>query len=189
MAIGYREAFNQGAYSHALDEGSNERSSGKAGIPDPTQTLGLVTVFERHTAQDQPGEHQQQRQVEGREECGIDNRKGAPEDHSGDDEPRLVAVPHRRHRAHHCAPPRFVSGQAEENTDAEIEAVEQYVEQDADGQYGHPKHDHGYSPAATRRTGGARWCSSTTDIGRLGIAAAGGRIRRPAGPSRSSRWM
>ena len=63
-------------------------------------------------------------------------------DYAGDDEPSLVAVPDRRHRAQHRAPPRLVASQAEQNTDTEIEAVEQHIKEDADRQYGHPEHDH-----------------------------------------------
>jgi hypothetical protein len=46
-------------------------------------------------------------------------------------------------------PSRLVASQAKEDADAEIEPVKQHVEQDADGQDGHPEHDHGYSPAGT----------------------------------------
>jgi hypothetical protein len=41
----------------------------------------------------------------------------------------------------------FVAREAKENTDAEIEAVEEHIEQYADGQDGYPEGDHDYFPA------------------------------------------
>jgi hypothetical protein len=75
-----------------LHECSDERPSGKTGVPDPPHPLCLVTIFERDPAQDQAREHQQQRQIKRREERGIDDRKRTPEDHTGDDRPRLSEV-------------------------------------------------------------------------------------------------
>jgi hypothetical protein len=131
-----------------MNEATREPSS-KTGVPDPAQPFGVVTVFERDAAQDQPRQRQQHRQIKRRQQRRINDRKSPPEDDRGHDKPRLVAVPHRRNRAQHLAPPRLVVRQTEEHADAEIEPVEQHVEEYADGQYGHPKHDHGYSPAGT----------------------------------------
>jgi hypothetical protein len=132
-----------------LDESRDKGTSRKAGIPDPAQPLRLVTVFERDAAQDQPRQRQQHRQIKRRQQRRIDDRKGPPENHSGHDKPGLVAIPHRRNRAQHRAPPRLVMRQTEQHSDSEIKPVEQHIEKDADGQYGHPEHDHGYSPAGT----------------------------------------
>ena len=149
MTIGDRQSLDQGSDHQALGECGDKRPAGEAGVPDPAQPLGLVAVFEGHAAQDQTREHNEKGQVKGREQCRIDDRKGPPEHHSGDDQPGLVAVPDRRHRTHHRAPALFIAGQPEKDADAEVEAVEQYVKQNAYGQYGHPEHDHGYSPAGT----------------------------------------
>ena len=135
----------------------------------------LVAELEGHAAQDQARQHEQQRQIEGREQRRIDDRKGAPQDDAGHHEPGLVAVPDRRHRAQHRAPPRLVARQAEQHADAEIEPVEQHVEQNADGQDGDPEHDHGYSPAAT-------WCSVARAARRRPTSGGWGLRRRAAGP-------
>jgi hypothetical protein len=98
--------------------------------------------LECDAAQDQPREHQQERQVNGREQCRVDRRKRAPQDDAGDDQPSLVAVPDGRDCAQHRTAPRFVTGHAEQHADAEIETVEQNVEEYADGEHRHPEHDH-----------------------------------------------
>src|SRR5208282_2501036 len=127
LAVGDRKPLDEGTYGHALHEGSDERPSGKTGVPDPPHPLRLVAIFERHAAQDQARQHQQQRQIKRREQCRIDDREGPPEHNSDDDQPRLIAVPDRRDRAQHGMPSRFVASPAEEDTDTEIEPVEQHV--------------------------------------------------------------
>ena len=43
----------------------------------------------------------------------------------------------------------LVARQPEENADAEIEAVEQNIQEHAEREDEYPEHDHSYSPAAT----------------------------------------
>ena len=50
----------------------------------------------------------------------------------------------------HCATSGFAVCQSEQQADAEIDPVEQHVEQNADGQKRDPEHDHCYSPAMTQ---------------------------------------
>ena len=183
-AVDDRQSLDQGADGHALHEGGDERSAGKAGVPDPPHPLRLVAELEGDAAQDQPRQHEQQRQIERGEQRGIDDREGAPEHHAGNDQPRFVAVPDRRYRADHAVASRLIAGQAEQDADTQIETVKQNIEQHADGQDAYPEQDHGYSPAGRWRAAGM---PSATDMGRFGIAAAGGRIRFPTGPARSSR--
>src|SRR5580700_108983 len=149
LAVDDRQLLYKGADGQALHERGDEGASGKARIPDPPQTLGLTAIFERHSAQDQARQHQYNRQIKGGEKRRVDDRKGPPQHHSCHNEPRFVAIPDRRHRAHHRAPPLFAAGESEEAATPEIKPVEQHVKEDAHGQYGHPEHDHGYSPAET----------------------------------------
>ena len=134
FAVRDRQAFHQGADRHALDEGRDQRTAGEAQIPDPAQPFRLVAKLERHAAQDQAQQHDDKGKIEGRQQRRIDDRESAPQDHRGDHQPGLVAVPDRRDGAQHRAAPGFAVRQAEQHADAEIETVEQHVEQDADGQ-------------------------------------------------------
>src|SRR5260370_11651059 len=75
LAVGNRQPRYQDADSHALNERGDERASGKPGVPDPPHALRLVTVFERHPAQNQPRQHDQERQIKRREKRRADDRK------------------------------------------------------------------------------------------------------------------
>jgi hypothetical protein len=90
-----------------------------------------VPVLEGDPTQDQACQHQQNQEIKRRHHYGIDERKGSPQDDAGDDQPGFAAVPHRRNGAHHGAPSRLVAGQTEQDSDSEIEAVEQNVEKRA----------------------------------------------------------
>ena len=93
-----------------------------------------MAELEGHPAQDE-GDHQEpDRQVEGREEDRVDVREGAVEPRADDEQPGLVAVPHRRYGAHHGAPVPLVPGGAEEDPDTEIEAVEDDVDEDRESE-------------------------------------------------------
>src|SRR5258708_6296047 len=118
MAIGDRKALDEGPDRHALDEGGEERSAGKAGIPDPPHPLCLVAELERYAAQDQARQHNKARNIEGRKPRPINDGKGTPQHDAGHDEPGLIAVPDRRHGTQHGAPSRLVSRQTKENADA-----------------------------------------------------------------------
>src|SRR6476646_9869945 len=110
-----------------------------------------MPVFEGDAAEDQSGEHQNERQIEGGQKRCIDDREGAPEYDTGCDQPGLVAVPNRGDGVHHRVAPRAAASSAAydaDAADAEIEAVEEHVEQRADRENGHPVENHGYSPGA-----------------------------------------
>src|SRR6266481_3461460 len=62
------QSFHQGADRHPLYKGRDQRSAGKAQIPDPAQPLRLVAKFERNPAQDQAQQHDDERQIECRQQ-------------------------------------------------------------------------------------------------------------------------
>ncbi len=136
-------------YSQPLYKSRDQGPAGKAYIPDPAQPLRLVTKLEGHTAQDQAQQHDDEREIERRQQIRVDEREGSPQNDGGDHQPGLVAVPDRRDGAQHLATPGLAVRQSEQQADAEIDTVEQHVEQNADGQKRDPEHDHGYSPAPT----------------------------------------
>ena len=65
VAIGDRKTLDQAADCQTLHEGGDERSPGEARIPQPPPALRPMPEFEGDPAQDQPSEHEQERQVEG----------------------------------------------------------------------------------------------------------------------------
>ena len=61
-AIDHRQALDERSDHQALDERGEQRSADEARVPDPTRALRLVAEFECDSAQDQAGQHDQQRE-------------------------------------------------------------------------------------------------------------------------------
>ena len=153
-AIGDRQPLDQSADGQPLHEGGDERTAGETRVPEPPPALRPMPELESDPAQDQPAEHEEQRQIEGGQKRRIDDRESAPEHHAGRHQPGLVAVPDGCDRADHRLAIGVASRSGEEDADAKVEAVEEHVEKGADGKNGRPEEDHGYSPAARWRASG-----------------------------------
>ncbi len=180
------QPFHQCANRHSLHEAREQGSACKAQIPYPAHPLRLVAKLECYSTQDQTQQHDDEREIECRQQRRIDDREGAPQDHTADHQPSFVAVPNRCDGALDGVTLGVAVCQAEQHADAEVDTVEQHVEQNADGQKGDPEHDHGYSPAPAWPC----WCtglSAASDIGRLGTAMSGISNSFPTGPVRMSR--
>ena len=136
-----------------------------------------IAELEGDAAKDQADKHQQHRQVEGPEEHRIGRREGREEARADHHQPGFVAVPERRDAGHHLPALGFVAGGAEKNADADVEAVEDHVDQDGGGDDRSPEQGerarvgHGIPPGCRLAAGGAG--------GRVGERqrSAGGRIR------------
>src|SRR5262249_59964630 len=110
--------------------------------------------LEGDATEDQTEEQKEHRQVEDAKKYRIRLREGGEEGGTGHDEPRLVAIPERRDRVHHLHAQVLILGPAEEDADAEIEAVEYGVHQDREGDDRGPEQRegarfHGHAPALT----------------------------------------
>src|SRR5688572_12620790 len=90
--------------------------------------------LERHAAEHQGQQHHQDREIERRDDDGEGEREGGQQTDAAQDQPGLVAVPHRRDRVHDDVAGAGVRRQAVEHADAEIETVEQHVEEDPDAE-------------------------------------------------------
>ncbi len=102
------------------------------GHPVPTVRPRLVVLLmaklERHAAQDQPDEDEEERDVEPAEECRVPERKGSERRSAGEDEPHLIAVPHRADAAdHHASLDVVATDERQQHADAEVEALEEEV--------------------------------------------------------------
>lgn len=96
------------------------------------RAVRLRAQLECRAAEDQADHHQDQRQVVGRQQRRIHDRKRAVQPCAAEHEKRLVAVPHRRDRIEHHLPLGFRVEERKQQTDAEIEAVEHHVEEHAE---------------------------------------------------------
>ncbi len=95
--------------------------------------LGVtIAKLEGKAAEDERQQHQEDREIDRRHDDGEGDREGGEEPDATEDEPGLVAVPDRRDRVHDEVARTAVGGEAVEHADAEIEAVERDVEEDAD---------------------------------------------------------
>ena len=125
-----RNAAHHCADRRALDKGDQHGTVGESGVPEPAHARAAIAELECNAAKDQPDKHQQYRQVEGAEEDRIGRRKGREETCADYHQPGLVAVPERRDAGHHLLAFGFVAGGAEKNADADVEAVEEHVDED-----------------------------------------------------------
>jgi hypothetical protein len=138
-----------------------------------------MAVFESNTAKDQSEKQQQDRDVEGRQEHRIDHREGREQRGADHHQPSLVAVPKGRDCRHHLFPQRSVIGGAEQDADAEVEAVEDHINEDRHCDDRRPKE---------REVGGLDRAHCRPPRTAPAIAGPGNAARTSAaGPSRNSR--
>ena len=111
-----------------------------------------MAELEGNAAEDQPEQHQRDRQVKGWQEDRVNHRKGGKQSGTDQDQPAsLVAVPVRRDGVHHRDPVLFVARRAEQDADAEVIAVKDHIDQDRKGddagpENGKPGGIHRYLP-------------------------------------------
>ena len=129
-------------------------------------SLALAPVLERHAPRDQRGEHQQQRQVEGREHRRVPVREGRERARAGHDQPHLVPVPERADRVDRHAPLGLrPADDRVQHADAEIESLEHEEPDPQDRQQDEPERvkRHQRPLVGQRRDRGApgsRWSSA-----------------------------
>ena len=117
---------------HERDDQRTDRGAGVEGIA-PTVVGHLGAVFERDASQDQPHQHQEQRQVQAAEQGCVPAGEGREGGATSGDQPDLIAVPGGSDRVDHH--PAFLGILAEDgiqHRDAEVEALK---EEEADPQH------------------------------------------------------
>ena len=185
-AAGHGESFDVHAEHDTLEERRDRRSAEERQVP-PAPMAGLLQPeLEGDAAEDQAQQQQEQRKVDGGNDDRERERKRREQPHAAQDQPRLVAVPDRCDRIHHQRARVVVRCQRRENADAEIEAVEQHVHEDADAENQRPHGDEVEMHRVSRQVS-----ASAPDSGRAGRSrSVGSRISTCAGgPARASRAM
>ena len=154
---------------------ASDRAEGEGQVPGPAIALGLEAELEGDAAQDQPDQHEDDRDVERRQHDGVSEREGGEQAAAAEHEPGLVAVPEGRDRVHHGVAVLVRGGEREQHAEAEIVAAEQHVEKYRERQDRRPdqRQDHGQELGHL-----ACRCS-----GHGFPAAAIGRCERSASPS------
>ncbi len=102
--------------------------------------VALLAPFKRDDSDDQEHQDQQDRDVEAREQRRVPGREGGERSSRGEDQPHLVAVPHRPDGLEHEAAFALVAGEdREQHPDAEVEPLEQEVAPPKDGDQDEPE--------------------------------------------------
>ena len=94
--------------------------------------LRLEAELERHAAEDQAEQHDDQRQVGAGQDHRVGEREGREQPGAAEHQPGLVAVPDGRDRVHGEIAVLVGGQEREQDADPEIEAVEQHVHHDPD---------------------------------------------------------
>ena len=144
FVVRHGEALDEGAHDGALHQRGEHRAQTEGHVPQKAVALRLEAELEGDAAQDEPDQHQDDGDVERGQHDGISERKGREQPASAQDQPRLVAVPERRHRCHHGVAVLVGGRKREEHAEAEIVAAEQHVEKHRERQDRRPyqRQDH-----------------------------------------------
>ena len=106
----------------------------------PLRVRALVAVLDRHAADDQADEQDEQRKVEGGEQRRVPRGERSERRPAGHDQPHLVPVPDGADRVHQRASLLFVvPDETLEDADPEVEALEDEVADPEDGDQEEPE--------------------------------------------------
>ena len=98
----------------------------------------LEAELESNAAPDQPGEHQNHRQVERTQDNRIGEGEGSQERRAAEDQPGLVAIPDGGDRIDHDVPICAIGNEGKQDADPEIESVHDDVHHQAENDDDHP---------------------------------------------------
>ena len=114
----------------ALAKGRERRTGGESEGPMPLAGHSDPAELECDPAKHQRQQHDDDRQIERRQNDRIGQREGDHHAGAAEHEPRLVAVPERRDGIHHLVALVLGLGERKQDADSEIEAVEDHVHRD-----------------------------------------------------------
>src|SRR6202049_4337597 len=150
----------------AKEDGPQRAREAGCQVPEgrPDRSRDKTAKFDRDAAQDEQPENHHQGQIESAEARGVENGESEEERAAGGDEPDFVAVPDRRDRADYGATFGVGMRNAHMNdADSEIEAVEQHVNGEHEGNKAKPEGGHARAPQSDAGTGTA--CGSGASTG------------------------
>jgi hypothetical protein len=128
-----RHAADDVAERHAEQHGDAVGRQREEPVPHgaPARALALRAELDGDRAQDEHEQHEHHRQVEPAEQRGVHERERGEQRTAAEDEPHLVAVPHRPDAVEEDALVAVVLGEhRREHPDAQVEAVEDHVAAD-----------------------------------------------------------
>src|ERR1051325_8018273 len=125
------KSLDERAQYHALREGGDGRAVGESTVPHRHMLRIAEAEFERDAAKHECQQHHQDREIDSRDDDRKGKRKGREKSHAAQNEPGLVAVPYGCDGIHHQVSPAAFVDEAVENADAQIEAVQRDIEEDA----------------------------------------------------------
>ena len=134
-----RHALEQVSERHAEDQRRHHAARKQRPVPEaaPVSVLQLAAEFESRRPQDQRRQHQEHGQIEAGETRGIEHRPGGEDGAAAQDEPHLIAFPHRPHGVeHHAALLVGASDERQQRRDSQIESVHH---RETDQQYAHER--------------------------------------------------
>ena len=116
------DAVEDPPQDEALGEGGDEAPEAEGEAPEGG-ALGVVAKLEGHPAEDEPEEHDDERDVKGGKGDAVEEGEGPEEHPAQDHEPGLVILPHALEACHHDAPLPFIPGEEGDHAHAQVEAV------------------------------------------------------------------
>jgi hypothetical protein len=128
VSIGNGQFLHHRSDRRPLHESRRQRAEEEAPVPHRSHSLAAFPELEGDTAEDQPEQHQRDRQIECRQKNCIDHREGGEQAGSDQDQPGLVAVPERGDGVHHREAVLLAARGTEQDADAEVVAVEDDID-------------------------------------------------------------
>src|SRR6266566_3545892 len=113
--------------SSTLAEGSKHGAGGKRERPMRLAAYAEPAELECDAAKDQRQQHDDDRQIERRQNDRIRQRESDHQSGAAEHEPGLIAVPERRDGIHHLVALVLAFGERKQDADAEVESVEDHV--------------------------------------------------------------
>ena len=158
LAVGDRDALDEAAQDHALEEGGQRGAEPEGAVPPHLAGARHPAELEGDAAEHQRQQHQDDREVERRHDHGVGLWEGHQQPAAAQHQPGLVAVPERRHRVDHQVAVALLPEGGKQDADAEVEAVEDHVHGDGDADQRGP--DHRQIPFHRRCSSGIRFQES-----------------------------
>ena len=146
--VAERDADEQRGYQAAEEEGA---------VPHGAPAAVTVAELERDRPQDEPEQHEHDRQVEAAEGHGVHHGEGGEDGAGAGEEPDLVAVPHGAdRRADDALLVVALRDEGIEHARAEVEAVEDHVHREQDRDEEEPDVGQGHLVTSLHRRERAR---------------------------------
>jgi hypothetical protein len=137
-----RHAVKKVGEGHAPKQGRQRGAPEDGAIPPgpPRRVVLLPTEFKRHSSKNKRGEHKKERKVEATEDRGVPQGEGGERGPARGDQPDLIAIPDGSDGVDHHAAVHVVSAEErQQDSDAEVEALQEEVSQPEHGDQNEPE--------------------------------------------------